>query len=437
MRKNINIKSVILENGLEIDVEQLANKEDGIKFYVTKPIHDNFDILSGLHKTVSLEKIKVRTLKNKIYTLFNCFYTVRGADDLYIHLLFNEIVRCEVEERNFKCNELIVEFENTNNLKCKDFSENINFSIDDIMIKHFINKNKYEVIISSNDQKERDVLFSYFSDYFEIINMIIGYFPTIIKTTYKSKTISYVVENEIVSKYVTSNEYIKRDLGFLKNIDNTTLKDAYIKYRKFSSEALLQMSMYFMSTMKRNSYVEINVVNILQTLDGLYDKLSKFKNEKEHYSVEMNNDIINTIKNIDFSDINKKYNNDTNINNKIVGCISRMNYLQYRNKLKNMFKYSDYLVFKEEKKNNNSPFIKYNTLINKCVNSRNKFSHIIDNEDYLFETENVVYIHKFVLIFRLLILEEIGLSASINMQLLHAHILLINNYIKSVLSKKD
>ena len=34
----------------------------------TELVHDNFDILDGLHKTIPLEKIKVRTLKNKIYT---------------------------------------------------------------------------------------------------------------------------------------------------------------------------------------------------------------------------------------------------------------------------------------------------------------------------------------------------------------------------------
>ena len=56
------------------------------------------------------------------------------------------------------------------------------------------------------------------------------------------------------------------------------------------------------------------------------------------------------------------------------------------------------------KKSKNKPYIAYNTLINKYVNSKNKFSHVIDNEDYLFETENIAYIHKFILIFRLLIL---------------------------------
>jgi len=436
MRKKINIKSVILEKNIEISVEQILSKEDGIKFYVTGLVHDNFEIQRGLHQTVPIEKIKIRTLRGKIYTLFNCFYTVRGNENLYIHLVFNEIVKNNVDERNFKCNKLIVEFNNTENLKRKDFSENINFIVDDINIKHFINKKKYVVIITSNTEKDRDYLFSYFADYFELINLVIGYFPTIIKTTYEANSLKYIVENEIVSKYITSGEYIKSDLGFLKKLDNSSFKEAYIRYRNFSTDAILQMSMYFISTMKRNSYVEINVVNILQTLDGLYDKLSIFKNKVEDYSTEMNNDIINLIKDIDFTYINKKYKNSLSINNRIISSIQRMNYIPYRRKLKNMFQYSNYLVFKEEKKNNNSPFIKYNILINKCVNTRNRLSHIINNEDYLFETENTVYIHKLVLIFRLLVLEEIGLNKSIDAQLFDLHVSSINKYIQSVLSKK-
>lgn len=50
MRKHLNIKSIILEKGTEIDVEQLSDKEEGIKFYVTKLVRDNFDILLGLRQ---------------------------------------------------------------------------------------------------------------------------------------------------------------------------------------------------------------------------------------------------------------------------------------------------------------------------------------------------------------------------------------------------
>lgn len=436
MRKHLNIKSIILENGIEIDVEQLSDKEDGIKFYVTDLVHDNFDILLGLRQTVPLNKIYVRTLKNKVYTLFNCFYTVRGSDELFIHLVFNEIVREKVDVRNFECNQLIVEFDCTDNLKSKEFSEDINFTADDVSIKHLINKNKYEVIISSSSIKNTEELFSYFADYFELINLIIGYFPTITKITYKLNSKAYIVENEVVNKYVTADEYRKRDLGFLNNLNNETFKNSYIKYRDFSKRALLQLSMYFMSTMKKKSYIEINVVNILQTLDGLYDKLTIFENKIEDYSKEMNDEIVDYIKTLDFKYINNKYNNDTNINDKITTMISRMNYISYRKKLKNMFRYGNYVIFKEERKSNNSPFIKYDTLIEKCVNSRNKFSHVDEKENYLFEDENVVYIHKLILIFRLMVLEEIGLDKEINMSYLNGHLMLVNDYIKRILSRK-
>ena len=207
MRKHLNIKSIILENGIEINVEQIIDKEDGIKFYINKLVNDNFKVLLGLRQTVSLDKIYVRTLKDKVYTLFNCFYTVRGNNNLFIHLVFNEIVREKVDIRNFKCNQLIVEFDYTDNLKCKEFSEDINFIIGDINIMHFINRNKYEVTISSSTMKNTDELFSYFADYFELINLIIGYFPTIVKTTYKLNSKAYIVENDIVNKYITADEY--------------------------------------------------------------------------------------------------------------------------------------------------------------------------------------------------------------------------------------
>ena len=56
--------------------------------------------------------------------------------------------------------------------------------------------------------------------------------------------------------------------------------------------------------------------------------------------------------------------------------------------------------------------------------------------NYLFEDENVVYIHKLILIFRLLVLEEIGLDKEINLSYLYGHLMMINNYIKSALSRK-
>ena len=112
MRKKLNIKSIVLNDSTEISVNQISDNDEGIKFYIDKKISNNFDILKGLRQTVPLHQIQVKTLENEICTLFNCFYTVRGEENLYIHLIFNEIVWGKVDERNFKCNELIVEFEN-------------------------------------------------------------------------------------------------------------------------------------------------------------------------------------------------------------------------------------------------------------------------------------------------------------------------------------
>ena len=435
MRRKLKIKSIILKGSTEINVKQIIDNDDGIKFYYDENMSQYFDALKGWRETIQLQKIQVRTLENEIYTLFDCFYTVRIEKERYIHLIFNEIVIGKVDERNFKCNKLIVELKNTEILKSKDFSENIEFTVDDITIKHFINRKKYEVIISSSNIKNTNELFHYFAKYFELINFIVGYFPIIIKTTYKLNNIAYVVENEVVNKYVTDDRYRQKDFGILNNINNESFKNAYIKYCSFSKNAALQLSMYFMSMMATKSYVEIKVVNLLQTIDGLYDKLSIFENEKEEFSKEMNADIIELVKNINFDGINDKYENKIDIKQKIIDNIQRMNCITYRNKLKNMFKYREHIVFQEEQKENNYPFIKYNIFVNKCVNSRNKFSHVDEKEIYLFEEENVVYLYKLVLIIRLRVLEEIGLDKKINLSLLSGHLILINNYIKSELSQ--
>lgn len=434
MHKKLNIKSIVLDGSTEISVNQIIDNDNGIKFYIDEKISNNFNIFEGLRQTVPLDQIQVKTLENEICTLFNCFYTVRGEETLYIHLSFNEIVFGKVDERNFKCNTLIVELENTKKLKSKDFSENIEFTVDDITIKHFINRKKYEIIISSSSIKKTNELFFYFAKYFELINFIIGYFPIIQNTTYKLNDIVYVVENEVVNKYITDDRYVQKDFGILNNINNESFKNAYITYCKFSKNAVLQLSMYFMSMMKTKSYVEISIVNLLQTLDGLYDRLSIFENEKEDFSKEMNNDIIELVKNMDFTEINNKYKNTIDINKKVINNIQRMNYITYRRKLKQMFKYKEYIVFEEERKKGNNPFIYYDTFIEKCINSRNKFSHVDEKENYLLGNENVVYIYKIVLIIRLRILEEIGLDKEINLSLLSGHLMLINNYIKSVLS---
>lgn len=442
--KKLKIKSIIINNE-EIAVEQKVDNENGIKFYIKDQIMNYFDF-KGLVETISLNMIKVRTDKNKIYSLFDCFYTIRGDNiiheqlsmreisDLYIHLTYNIFVKEDVNEINFFCNKLVVELEYIKNLEENNFFENVSINLDNISIKYLSTKTKQKIIISSKQISNTEILFSYFISYLELISLIIGYFPNIIKKTYKFDKKTYIIENEIVSKYISAEKYKKRDLFIFKDINNEQFRESYIKYRLFSEKSTLPLSVYFFVMMKKPSYVDVDIVNILQALDGLYDKLNFFENEIEDYPKEMNDEIKDLIKVVDFSVINKKYKNDVDINEKINNCIERMNYFSYRKKLKNMFKYDNYIIFQEEKKKDNIPFIYYDLLVAKCCNSRNRLSHVDERENCLSAVESVAYIYKIILIFRLLVLEEIGLKNQIDNKLLNQHINLINTFIKEKLS---
>lgn len=434
MLKKIKVKSIILNDKKEISVEQFYDDDDGIKLYLNDELHDALDFLTAYREFVHLDKIKIRTDSDDIWTLFDCCYIIKKKDRQYIHLYYYSFVENDVDSRNFLCNKLSAEFEISKSLINRIFSENIDFVVDDITIKQDMNDDNCIIIISSSTVKTYDELFEYFIIYLELLNFIFGYFPKIKTITYFLNDTKIILNEELADKYISADKYTHKDECFVCNIDNNTLKKAFTKYKLFSKNAELQINMYFIATMKKNSYIEIDIVNILQILDGIYDKLSIFENQTEDYCVEMNNDIISKIKDIDFSEINKKYGSDIDINEKIIKSIERMYKINYCKKLKNMFKYDSYFVFKEERKKH-EPFIEYGKLIGKCVNSRNKISHVVPIDECFNAMENAVYIYKFILIFRLLILQEIDLSDNINKSFLNGHILLINNYIKSNLSK--
>ena len=434
MLKKIKVKSIILNDKKEIPVEQFYDDDDGIKLYLTDELHGALDLLTAYREFVHLDKIKIRTDTDEIWTLFDCCYILRKKDRQYIHLYYYSFVENDVDSRNFLCNKLSAEFEISKSLINRIFSENIDFIVDDIRIKHDVDDDNCTIIISSTSVKTYDELFGYFIIYLELLNFIFGYFPKIKAITYFLDDNKIILNEELADKYISADKYTHRDECFVCNIDNNTFKNAFIKYKLFSKKVELQINMYFIATMRKNSYIEIDIVNILQILDGIYDQLSIFENQTEDYCVEMNIDIINKIKDMDFSVINEKYGSDININERIVKSIERMYKINYGKKLKNMFKFDSYFVFKEEKKGQ-KPFIKYGKLIGKCVNSRNKISHVVSIDECFNAMENAVYIYKFILIFRLLILQEIDLSNNINKSILNGHILLINNYIKSNLSK--
>lgn len=225
--------------------------------------------------------------------------------------------------------------------------------------------------------------------------------------------------------------YINKGLHFLKLDVNKNFKTIFINYINFRKIAHYQLDLFFESTMENNKYNELNVVKILQIFDGIFANLQQFSNDLYIYPKELNDEIINYIDNIDFNDLNEKYQVNININDKIKQCIESMYKVKYREKIKHIFEINNVIVFKAEK-NEKSGHLKFNELVNKSVNSRNMVSHADEKSKYLTSTESLVYIYKFVLTFRLLIFNEIGLSKYIDLDKLEEVTEKLDAYIEKI-----
>ena len=266
-----------------------------------------------------------------------------------------------------------------------------------------------------------------------MFNIIYGYFLKRCQVIYYNDDEKIIVENNIVDKYISSKNYIKNDLYFLNSINVDEFENIYSKYIDLRKKAQLQFDLYFISTMESNQYTELNVVLILQVFDGIFDKLLQFSDKLVCYPEELNIQIVDCINQIDFSDLCHKYKVDIDINKRIIDRIENMHYSSYDKKLRTIFKINNKLIFEKEI-NKAKNHLSFNNLIEKCKNSRNKISHADDKAVYLKELENTVYLHKFVLTFRMLIFNEIFLYKYVDNIKLSRCINNFDSYIESNLN---
>ena len=73
----------------------------------------------------------------------------------------------------------------------------------------------------------------------------------------------------------------------------------------------------------------------------------------------------------------------------------------------------------------------------KCKHTRNKLSHVIEINNSFNGTESALYVFKIILVFRLLIIGEIGLKDNINKEILNKYISLINKRIVEELKLEE
>lgn len=434
MQRKIKIKSIIFKNN-EFEIKQINDQENGIKFYLQEEFNDYFPGNIYSNNTYSLEKLNIRTLDNEVWTLFNCHFTYRVAPDYYyyIHLIYSEIVKNNVNNRDFDCNRLVVKLKWYKTTEFDFFCDKLFFNYDNYKISVMKFKNYIKVEIKSQDYAKASALYKHFTYIFELLNIIYGYFLKRDIVVYYNDTKKIIVENNIVDKYISSRKYIKKDLYFLNSIDINEFENIYSKYIDLRKKAQLQFDLYFISTMESNQYTELNVVSILQIYDGIFDKLSQFKDKLICYPEELNRQIVDCINQVDFSDLCDKYKVDIDINKRIIDRIESMYYSSYDKKLRTIFKINNKLIFYKEI-HKEKKHLSFNNLIEKCKNSRNKISHADDKDIYLKELENTVYLYKFVLTFRMLIFNEVSLYKYVDNIKLSRHINNLDLYIESKLN---
>lgn len=196
MRKKIKIKSIIIDEK-EILVETIYNKEGGVKFYLNDDLQYYFKDIPFSKNTYCLPILKIRTIKNEIWTLFNCFYTYRFFinGQPYIHLIYNMIVMSDVEEKNFQCNRLRVKLKNFASIPISNLlPNNLSFTYDNYRINTKIKFQYCNIIIKSKHFSNYDDLYTQFTYLFELLNFIYGYFFSIEKITFYCDKKKIVVE---------------------------------------------------------------------------------------------------------------------------------------------------------------------------------------------------------------------------------------------------
>lgn len=322
--------------------------------------------------------------------------------------------------------EVNIAMRNRDNVIMFKIFEGIETDINNCTIIFKYEREDFLVKLNSNNfsEKELECLFWNFYNY---LGFILGYFPDIKYATFANEKMLA----QILERYKTNVNYIRGDFHFITKISEEDFKKSFSSFMNFYKQAELQIAMYNISMMKSNCYPEIAIVNLLQSFDGIFDKLkitknrniivkSKSKLEKIRKKIKKI-DIMRIIKNKSQSDIIKKNLLDSTI---------RINYLNYDTILKILFNYVDKFsnIFKVEKniKDKNKTFDKF---IIKCKHTRNKLSHVSNQNNCFNGEEASLYMYKLIVVFRILILDEIGLLKCINKKLLKAYIDNIDLYL--------
>lgn len=290
----------------------------------------------------------------------------------------------------------------------------INFMSDDSIKFDFINNNisisnEYIEIISNGiSQKDfKDI----YIDILQILYILIGYFPPIKNIIYKKDSLIIEEYYELPYLFYTEYEHIRKD-NILVNVNGIeNWSNLITDFRKMLSD-IPETSLYglFYSTSYYNKYSDVKLCNLLQSIDGLTEKIYKeIKNTEKDSLVYQVIDFSLTINISDtyrqsFKEFVNVFRSSSLRERLKIFCDTSPNVLGHEALLEEYYK---------DKPNKCSAFMKRNKLFTKCLNERNKLSHMGDKDELLTALENVIYLYKFLLIIRINIIKLLNLDNQI------------------------
>lgn len=363
-------------------------------------------------------------------TLFNVGFTIRNNEKtgFFVHLLFNNVIYDFVDSYDLKCNKLNVILDNRKYIINNFFKFNEVKLENDITLKLGNNYFYFQNFEITNIDK----IYSTFISFYEFFNLLAGFFPKIRGICYYLDDKKYKYVFDIPEKFITKRQYVKNDSFFTPALTKNKFLILFNKFNKLRNSMPLSFDVYYCSMMECTAYPEVSVVNILQSLDGMFYKLTIFKENWNLFDEKTKKKIIERYYEVNISDICDSATFDINRIKGLIGNIDRPPFSfkieLYLNVYENLFKNEKNIYTKNKKSY-------FEVLLEKFVNTRNKFSHACEsNKAYLNGTESALYIFKLHLLFRLCIMKEI--SMNINQILLDDYIFKLDNWINEILGNE-
>lgn len=302
----------------------------------------------------------------------------------------------------------------------------INCEFDDFKISFNYFNFELEINITSDSLNAKEIEKIYW-EFYDYIGIVLGYFPTISDTEIAGTKMNV----DLADQYKTKKCFVRGSEQYIKKMSSDDFKNSFQKFRNLNNRIDFQLDMFNVAMMESNHYPEITILNVLQSFDGLYEELYSNKNNSKKIIKGKIKYINNKIESANIENII-----DEELE-MLKNYMQKIGEISFADKLIFFCNNCEYDIFKYEKELECDNRYYFDNLISLFVNTRNKFSHSIKKKNTLSGTEATTYIFKLIMLYRVIILKELGLSKLIDKNEFLANLKEWDDYIIPTIKKDE